>query len=219
MGPAGTRLRGLLTSAPMTRWLWLAIAGGAVVGCATPAPPRKAEGPTVVRTDEAIDLSGDWNDVDADTVAKALIESCLADSWAETWTEAHGRKPVLRLYPVRNKTDGYIDYRYLTKQFEAALVQSHRVEVVSSLEEAEDNRAEREDQMTNASEETSKSQGEETGSDFIVNGWIVSQNDAAKNRRVRTYLTSLEVIETSSNKKVWVGQKRLKKLITDESGE
>ena len=60
--------------------LGLALAGSA---CATPPPP--ATTPTVTRTDEAIDLSGDWNDVDADAVAKALIEDCMTSDWAEAW--------------------------------------------------------------------------------------------------------------------------------------
>ncbi len=197
--------------------LWPLVLFPIALGCAS-APPAST-GPTINRTEQAIDLSGEWNDVDADTVAKALIEDCMSVPWAEEWQKAHGRKPVVRLHPVRNKTDAYIDYRYFTKQLEAALVRSRRVDVVSSMEEAEDTRSERADQMQHASDETSKSQGQEAGSDFILNGWILSQNDAAKNQQVRTYLTSLEVTETESNKKAWVGQKRIKKLITQSAAE
>ena len=188
--------------------LGLALAGSA---CATPPPP--ATTPTVTRTDEAIDLSGDWNDVDADAVAKALIEDCMTSDWAEAWQKAHGKKAVVRLYPVRNKTDGYIDYRYFTKQLEAALVRSQRVDVVSSLEEAEHTRQERQDQATHASDDSAKSQGNEAGSDFVLDGWILSQIDKAGGKEVRAYLTSLELVETETNKKVWVGQKRIKKLV------
>lgn len=191
----------------------LLLAPALAAGCA--APQKAApETPTVARTEEAIDLSGEWNDVDADTVAKALIEDCMTVPWAEEWTKANGRKPVVRLYPIRNKTDGYIDYRYFTKQLEAALVRSRRVDVVASLEEAADTRGERADQAVHASDETAKSQGGEAGSDFILNGWILSQNDRAGSKQVKSYLTSLELLETESNKKAWVGQKRIKKLVT-----
>lgn len=199
----------------MSRWPLVALL--AVIGCAS-APPPKAT-PTVARTEEAIDLSGEWNDVDADAVAKALIEDCMSVPWAEEWKTEHGKKPVVRLAPVRNKTDGYIDHRYFTKQLEAALLRSRRVDVVSSVEEAGDMRDERADQMAHASDSSVKSQGNEAGSDFVLNGWILSQNDAAGNKKVRTYLTSLELTQTENNKKAWIGQKRIKKLITAPAAE
>lgn len=178
-------------------------------GCAT-AP---ATAPDVERTELPHDLSGDWNDVDADLVASALIRDCLSDPWAKEWAAEHGRSPVVRLYPVRNRTDGYIDYRYFTKQLEAALVRSRGVDVVSSVEEAGAARAERSDQAEHSSDDSVKSHGAETGSDFILNGWILSQDDEAGGTRVRAYLTSLELVEVSSQKKAWLGQKRIRKII------
>lgn len=182
--------------------------------CAS-APAKPADtAPSVQRTDEALDLSGEWNDVDADLVAKSIIDECLSSSWVQSWRNEHQQKrPVVRLYPIKNKTSAYIDYRYFTKQIEAAFVRSGLVEVVSSREEASDAREERQDQAEHASDETVKSQGNETGSDFILNGWILSQDDRAAGKEVRAYLTSVEVVETSTQKKAWVGQKRIKKLL------
>jgi penicillin-binding protein activator len=181
----------------------------ALLACSTSKPPPVE----VVRTDENIDLSGDWNDVDADAVAAAMIEDCMKSTWAESWTEAHQKKPVVRLHAVKNKTDAFIDYRYFTKQLEAALLNSGRVEVVSSMEEADAAREEREDQATHASDETAKTGQNEVGSDFILTGWILSQSDEQGNQSVKSYLTSLELVETETQKKAWVGQKRIKKLI------
>jgi PBP1b-binding outer membrane lipoprotein LpoB len=179
-----------------------------LLGCASAPPPVE-----VARTEENIDLSGDWNDVDADTVAAAMIEDCLGSTWPETWSKDHGKKPVVRLHPIKNKTDGYIDYRYFTKQIEAALLRSGRVDVVSSLEEAGAAREEREDQAEHASDETAKTQQNETGSDFILTGWILSQGDQSGAQEVKSYLTSMELVETETQKKAWVGQKRIKKLL------
>ncbi|MCK6550800.1 penicillin-binding protein activator LpoB [Myxococcota bacterium] len=187
----------------------------ALTGCAsTPPPPA---GTDVKRTDEAIDLSGEWNDVDADTVAKAIIDECLSSPWIQTWRDANEQKrPVVRLYPIKNKTVGYIDHRYFTKQIEAAFVRSGLVDVVSSKEEAEDARAERDDQAQHASDDTAKAQGQETGSDFILNGWILTQDDRAGAKEVRAYLTSVEIIDTTTQKKACVAQKRIKKLLTKQ---
>ncbi|MBK6683282.1 MAG: penicillin-binding protein activator LpoB [Deltaproteobacteria bacterium] len=187
---------------------------GLLLLAACASAPAPASGPTVERTDAALDLSGEWNDTDADQVAQAVIEDCLSAPWIGEWTLAHGKKPVVRLYPVRNKTDAYIDYRYFTKQIEAALIRSNRVDVVSSLEEAADNRDERADQATHAGDESAKSQGQELASDFLLNGWILASDDRASGKLLRAYLTSVEIVETQNNKKAWVGQKRIKKLIT-----
>lgn len=182
-----------------------------VAACSSTAQQAK---PTVERTDEAIDLSGEWNDVDADAVASAIIKKSLGSPWAEEFASNNGRKPVVRLAAVRNKTDAYIDTKYFTKQIEAALLNSGRVEVVSSREEAEDMRDERADQAEHASDTSAKTQGNETAADFLMNGWIVSQNDQAGTQQVRTYLTSIEVTHTESNKKAWLGQHRIKKRVT-----
>jgi hypothetical protein len=192
-----------------------ALAGAVALAVASCASQQKPTGGTEVkRTDEAVDLSGEWNDVDADLVAKAMIDECLTSTWVQEWRNAHEQKrPVVRLYPIKNKTNAYIDYRYFTKQIEAAFVRSGVVEVVSSREEAEDAREERADQAMHASDESAKSQGNETGSDFILNGWILAQDDRAEDKEVRAYLTSIEIVDTLSQRKAWVGQKRIKKLL------
>ncbi len=178
------------------------------------AGEKAATQPAVARTDQAIDLSGDWNDVDADAVAKAIIDDCLSSPWIQEWRNQHEqRRPVVRLYPIKNKTSGYIDYRYFTKQIEQAFVRSGLVDVVSSREEAEDAREERADQAEHASDATLKSQGQETGSDFILTGWILTQDDRAGDQEVRAYLTSVEIVDTTSQRKAWVGQHRIKKLL------
>jgi hypothetical protein len=186
--------------------LALALATGACAG--SPA----AQGPAGLAGDAALDASGDWGDADADEVAAAMSADCLAAPWIGEWRLAHGKKPVVRLHPIRNRTDAYVDLRYFTKQLEAALVRSGRVDVVSSVEEAEINREERADQALHAADETAKSQGEELGSDFVLSGWVLASDDRAGGEAARTYLTSVEVTETRTNRKVWLGQKRLRKL-------
>jgi hypothetical protein len=178
-------------------------------GCASqPAPTKEVE-----RTEVPHDLSGEWNDTDADLVALAIIQECLASSWPETWTQAHGgKKPVIRLYPIRNRTTGYIDYRYFTKQIEAALVRSGRLDVIAGLDEVRSS-----DGSDGEVGDTGAEMGrDESGADFVLNGWVLSQEDQEGSREVRAYLTSIEIIEVASQKKAWVGQKKIRKLITSK---
>ncbi len=184
---------------------------GVACASATPAPL-----PRVERTSEEIDLSGEWNDVDADRVAKALIEKLSASPWVKS-LDGQSPKPVVRLYPIRNRTDRYIDTLYFTKQVEAMLVQSGKVDVVSSLDEADTIRSEREDQAVNASDETAKSHGNEAGSDFVMNGYLVTQKDSGGGQTVNAYMATLEITSTETNRKAWVGQHRVKKLVREET--
>jgi hypothetical protein len=166
---------------------------GLGAGCAASSgPPR----PEVERTARTVDLSGEWNDTDSDLVAAEIIDGCLKSRWIEEWRDAHaGKKPTLRLYPIKNKTAGYIDYRYFTKQIEQALLRSGKVEVAAAPDESSD-------------------PGAGVPADLILNGVLLSQDDHAGEQELRAYLTSVEVIDPATQKKVWEGQKRIRKLIS-----
>ena len=193
---------GLLLYRPMRR---AAIVWLLCLGCATSSGSN--DGPRdVSRTELPHDLSGEWNDVDADLVAQAMIADCLKSPWIDRWAAAHGgERPVLRLHPIRNRTTGYIDYRFFTKQIEAALIRSGKIDVVASAEET--------GPVVSDGEVDSSPVAEGPPADFVLNGWIVSQDDRAGDREVRAYLTSIEIIELASQKKAWVGQKQIRKLI------
>ena len=173
------------------------------MACAASGPSGSEPRPEVERVEHAIDLSGEWNDVDSDLVAKEMITDCLSAPWLENFGGSESpKKPVVRLYPLKNRTVAYIDYRYFTKQIEAALVRSNKVEVLASLEELEDEEG-----------ETAGPAKAEESADFVMTGVIVSQEDKVEKEEVVAYLTSVELLEVATNKKVWVGQKRIRKLI------
>lgn len=183
-----------------------------VAGCA-----QQQQGPstrvTRMNPNQAVDLSGNWNDVDANQVAATMIRDCLSRPWAAQFKQEKGRVPVVRLYPIKNRTAEHINWRFFTKQVEMELLNSGMVKVVADYEEAQDNRFERADQAQHASDKTVKSQGNETGSDFIFNGWIITQNDAVDGQEVRSYITTMEVSNSESNEKVWMKIHPIKKFV------
>jgi penicillin-binding protein activator len=180
-------------------------------GCGPPGPAT-----TVQRTDAKaqVDLSGNWNDTDANLVAQTMIRDCLSRPWASAFKAEKGRPPVVRLYPIKNRSSDDIQTKYFTKQVEMELINSGIAKVVSDLEESNDNLTERADQARHASDKTAKQQQQETGSDFILNGWIVTQNDAAGGQEVRAYITTMELSNTESNEKVWMKIHPIKKVIS-----
>jgi uncharacterized protein (TIGR02722 family) len=181
---------------------------GLAIGCG---------GTTVKRTavEEEIDLSGLWNDVDSQRVSEEMINDSLSRYWIEDWRDRTGSKPTVIVGAVRNKSSEHINTRTFVKDLERAFVNSGRVRVVADSGEREGLREERLDQLRNATIETAKSMGKEIGADFMLIGGINTIIDAAGNKQVRFYQVELELIALETNEKVWIGQKKLKKLVTN----
>ena len=187
-----------------------------IAACGPPAPVRTV---TRINPNATVDLSGKWNDTDANQVAKAMIRDCLQRPWATKYKAAKGKDPVVRLYPIKNRSDEHISTKFFTKQVEQEILNSGIAQVVASREEAWDNRSERADQAHHASDKTVKSQGQETGSDFIMNGWIVSETDAVQGQKVKAFVVTMELTNSESNLKVWMKVHRIKKVITQSASE
>jgi len=203
----------------MPRTALLAVAALSLMMTSCGPPPGPNTSVQRINPNAQVDLSGEWNDTDANQVASVMIRDCLNRPWATQFKAAKGKEPVVRLYPIRNRSSDHIDYRFLTKQVEMELINSGAVKVVSDLGEAGTQRLERADQARNASDATVKSQGQETGSDFTLNGWILTQNDAAEGQEVRAYVVTMELTNSESNEKVWMKVHKIKKVITRAAQE
>lgn len=190
----------------------LALGATLVAGCYPTGPAR----PPVQRVgaNTKVDLSGNWNDTDANLVAKAMITDALSRPWAAKHKAKSGKNPVVKLYPIRNRTSEHINTKFFTKQVEMELVNSGNVGVVAASDETGAARAERRDQGRHASDLTKKENQNETGSDYVLNGWIVAQNDAAGGQQVRAYLVTMELVNVETQQKVWMKVHRLKKVVS-----
>ena len=56
--------------------------------------------------------------------------------------------------------------------------------------------------------------GRELGADFMLQGQIDSILDSADGRTLRYYQVELELVDIETSEKTWIGQKKLKKLVT-----
>ena len=198
----------------MKKHLWTALLiipiSLSIISCATTSVKR-------VSSDTAIDLSGRWNDIDAQQVAQAMIDDVIKRPWLGNFTDANTRKPVVIIGDIRNRSSEHIDASVFTKDIEEELVNSGKVTFVASDKEREAIRAERTDQQTEADPATIKRLGKETGADFILQGLITTQVDAVDGRKVVSYKVDLELIDIQSNEKVWLKNKVIKKDITQAS--
>jgi uncharacterized protein (TIGR02722 family) len=167
-----------------------------------------------VETNEVADLSGRWNDVDAQMVSKEMINQMFEGGWLNKFKTENGRDPVLIVGRVSNKTSEHINTEIFTKEIEKACINSGLVEFVASSSERDEIRQERIEQQSNASMETTKQIGNETGADFMLKGVISSVEDAIDGKKVVYYQTNMELVNIETNKKVWVGDKKIKKFVS-----
>jgi hypothetical protein len=168
---------------------------------------------TRMEADEAIDLSGNWNDTDSRLVAEEMISDALSHPWTSNFAGQSGRAPAVIIGTVRNFSHEHINVNTFVADMERALINSGRVEFVASSSERGEIREEREDQDLNASEETRNEAGQEAGADFMLIGQINTIVDVEGDQQVRYYQIDLTIISMVDNRKVWLGQKKIKKLV------
>jgi len=173
-------------------------------------------GTSVQRMDagEVKDVSGRWNDTDSRLVAEEMISDALARPWYGAAHDALGKNPTVIVGTVRNQSQEHINTDTFVEDLQRSLINSGKVEFVASKGERGEVRDERLDQDTNASEETRKAHGQETGADFMLSGALNQIVDQEGGKAVVFYQTNLKLLDMKSHKIVWNGQKKLKKYVT-----
>ncbi|MEH0021347.1 MAG: penicillin-binding protein activator LpoB [Desulfobacter sp.] len=167
-----------------------------------------------VDVDETIDLSGRWNDTDSRLVSEEMVRDVLERPWVgDHRRDNQGKAPSVIVGTVRNRSDEHINTQTFVKDLERALVNSGDVTLVADSRERLEIRSERKDQAAHASEETAKEEGREIGADFMLQGSINTISDRIDGKEVKYYQVNLEMIHIQTHKKVWLGEKKIKKLV------
>ncbi len=170
---------------------------------------------TRVSTDQTTDLSGRWNDTDASLVAQEMIKDVLSRAWySEFLGKNQERKPVVIVGTVRNLSTEHIETETFIADMERELINSGQVKFVASKGERAEVRDEKIDQQTQSSEETAKRLAAETGADFMLQGSIKTINDRVDGTEAKFFQTDLQLINLETSEKVWIGTKKIKKIVT-----
>jgi uncharacterized protein (TIGR02722 family) len=168
-----------------------------------------------VGVEEVKDLSGNWNDTDSRLVSEEMIRDSLSTGWIDRHEKKSGKAPAVIVGNIRNLSHEHINTNTFVADLERAFVNSGRVDVVASKAEREGIREERADMDLNATEASRKEMGKETGSDYMLIGTINTIIDASGSEQIRFYQVDLTLVSLSDNRKVWTGQKKLKKDVKD----
>lgn len=171
--------------------------------------------PQVTRMDvaEVKDISGAWNDTDSQQVSEEMIKDVLGRAWLEEFARKQKGQPAVIVGEVANLSHEHINVNTFVADMERALINSSKVQFVASSTERKEVRSERKDQDLHASEATRKPMGQELGADFMLKGTINTIIDSSGKTQVRYYQVDLTLISLADNRKVWVGQKKIKKLV------
>lgn len=169
----------------------------------------------VTRIDPAtqVDLSGRWNDTDSRKVADQMIYDLFDSDKFKTYAKELGRKPVLVVGLIRNKTSEHIDADNYVKKFEFVIHNSDVADIVESDEFRDKLRVERTQQQDFADASTAKQFGKEVGADLMLFGEMTAETDTHNNKRVVNYITTLFLTDVETNKRVWYGQNEIKKFV------
>jgi len=166
-------------------------------------------------TSTAVDLSGGWNDTDSRAVSQEMIQDSLSRAWLQEFRGRPGQaRPAVIVGEVRNLSHEHINVNTFTLDLERALINSGKVDFVATKQERLGIRDERKDQDLNARQDTRNAMGKELGADFMLTGTINTIVDPNGNQQLLFYQVNMTLISLADNRKVWVGQKDIRKLVT-----
>ena len=169
---------------------------------------------TRVSEDTVTDLSGRWNDTDSRLTAEEITSEMMSHPWYNTYISQNGGEvPVLIVGMITNKSHEHIATETFSKDIEKAIINSSKMRLVQAGAMREEIRAERADQQNYSSASSMKSFGLEQGADFMLQGTINSIVDQYKKDKAIYYQVDLELTNLETNEKVWIGDKKIKKLV------
>ena len=189
----------------MKKWVFALLVVPFVFGC-SPSIKR-------VETNLVKDVGGGWNDTDAQMVAAEMINDCLNAGWYNKTLLKLGKEPVVIVGTVSNNSMEHINTDVFVEEIQRALINSGKVEFVSSKNERGEVRTERLEQDEFASEETRKAFGKEIGADFMLSGTLNSVVDKSGKKALVFYQVNMKLINLETNQIVWNGQKQIKKYV------
>jgi len=167
-----------------------------------------------IASDSVTDLSGNWNDTDSRLVAEKMLNDCLTQPWySNAVRNKNGENPVIVVGDIINKSGEHINMESFINDIQRVLINSGKVEFVANSKEREQLRKEIDDQKGNATDETAKERGQETGADIMLTGTIISIVDQSGSEQVKFYKVTLELLDLQSHKKLWTDSKDIKKHI------
>jgi uncharacterized protein (TIGR02722 family) len=194
----------------MRNLLFIAIASAALIlsGCSTKV--------TRIETNEAIDLSGNWNDTDSRLTSEEMIKEMLGQPWLMRFYAKSKNPPVLTVGEIKNLSHEHINVQTFINDIQRAVINSGDAQFIAARGDREEARDERKEQDQYASESTRKAERQEIGADYVLGGTISTIVDAEGKTAVKYYQIDLTLTNIETQQISWVGQKKIRKLVENK---
>jgi penicillin-binding protein activator len=188
-----------------------------IIACFTIAALLSAEScnrkVTRISEKDQVDLSGRWNNTDSRLTSEEIIKECQTGAWLAAHVEKTGKKPVVIVGFVKNKSHEHIEAETFVLDLEKSFINQGQVKLVQGGDKRNEIRGERGDQQDNASQSTMKQFGLEMGADYMLQGDINSIVDSYKSKKVIYYQINLQLTNIQTNEVVWIGDKKITKYV------
>jgi uncharacterized protein (TIGR02722 family) len=206
---ARTWLHGKNTSKPIIymkkKWIAIIAAGVAILSI-NACTSQKV---TRINSSEGVDISGRWNNTVSKEVSQSMVGTLLESPWVNDHLQQKGKKPVVIVGMVENKTHEHINTETFIKDVERSFESNQKVGVVQGGKEREEIRGERIDLQSNTSKSSIKKFGLENGANYILQGSINSIADSYKKDNLVCYQVILKLTNIETNEVVWTGDKKI----------
>jgi uncharacterized protein (TIGR02722 family) len=155
-----------------------------------------------------------WNETDARKTSEVMITSCLGRPWLEEFKKAHnGKKPIVLVQDIENRTDEHIDTKALTEFIETELVNSGKVRFVEKARREQVLKEVEYQNSGSVSENTKKKKGNQLGADFMLAGAISTQVHTQGEIKTISYQTQLKLINLETAEIQWTEKNALNKKV------
>lgn len=151
-------------------------------------------------------LNDKWSESDMQKAVRDLVSSAIG----HYSISSAKRPPVVLVTRLQNKTSEHIDTQSITDMVRVELMRGGKVQFVDGAAR-EDIAEEIEYQQNNASRNTRKEGGKQTGADFILNGRLDSIVQQAGRDKSVYYKMTLNMTNLKTGVMVWSDYKQIRK--------
>ncbi len=160
-------------------------------------------------------LDDKFNPKDQDAIIRRMMTSCLGRPWLKNFQKANtGRKPIVVVQDVQNRTDEHIDTVMITEIMETELVNSGEVKF---LEKARREQVMDELEWQNSgavSERSKKKTGNMKGADFLLVGSIANLINARGKDKDVYYQVQMKLVNIETSEIEWTDSAKILKKFT-----
>jgi len=153
-----------------------------------------------------------WNETDARKTAEHMIQGMLQKPWLAHYEKAHGgRKPVVIVDDVENRTDEHLDIKQLTDYIQDELINSGKVRFVNKGQRQKILDEIKYQQSGAVNHATAKRSGRQIGADFLLTGDISSSVHQMDSLKTVSYQTALKLTNIETAEFEWSTKYEIKK--------